>query len=141
MSTQPYLNPLPDDKNLGLPKLKAFADDKLNVKLNVARNVKVVFCRIENIVGKEENAGYQNFLLFPQCFQMFFPQVRQTSSLRGKGLNLFSRYFTKIFFNSSVYNSNLLEWESSFYNTNVHCKILGSKDFLGLSKWTICTYK
>ena len=25
--------------------------------------------RIENIVGKGENAGYQHFLLFPQCFQ------------------------------------------------------------------------
>ena len=24
---------------------------------------------IENIVGKGENAGYQHFLLFPQCFQ------------------------------------------------------------------------
>ena len=29
----------------------------------------VVFDRVENIVGKEENAGYQHFLLFPQCFQ------------------------------------------------------------------------
>ena len=25
--------------------------------------------RVENIVGKEENAGNQHFLLFPQCFQ------------------------------------------------------------------------
>ena len=25
--------------------------------------------RVENSVGKEENAGYQDFLLFPQCFQ------------------------------------------------------------------------
>ena len=25
--------------------------------------------RVENIVGKEENAGYQHFLFFPQCFQ------------------------------------------------------------------------
>ena len=23
----------------------------------------------ENIMGKGENAGYQHFLLFPQCFQ------------------------------------------------------------------------
>ena len=27
--------------------------------------------RVENIVGKEENAGNQHFLLFPQCFQKF----------------------------------------------------------------------
>ena len=25
--------------------------------------------RVENIVEKRENAGYQHFLLFPQCFQ------------------------------------------------------------------------
>ena len=29
----------------------------------------IVSERIENIVEKEENAGYQHFLLFPQCFQ------------------------------------------------------------------------
>ena len=28
-----------------------------------------VFDIIENIVGKGENAGYQHFLLFPQCFE------------------------------------------------------------------------
>ena len=28
-----------------------------------------VFDRVENIVGKGENAGYQHFLLFPQCFE------------------------------------------------------------------------
>ena len=57
-----------DDKILGLSKLKAFADDKLNV----TQNVKVVFHRIKNIVGKEENAGYQHFLLFPQRLQKAF---------------------------------------------------------------------
>ena len=58
------VNPLPDDKILGLPKWKACTDNKLNV----IQNIKVVFHRIENIVGKEENAGYQHFFLFPQCF-------------------------------------------------------------------------
>ena len=28
-----------------------------------------VFDRVENIVGRGENAGYQHFLLFPQCFE------------------------------------------------------------------------
>ena len=45
--------------------LKAFADDILIV-------VQIMICVIdwvENIVGKGENAGYQHFLLFPQCFQ------------------------------------------------------------------------
>ena len=32
--------------------------------------------RIENIVGKGENAGYQHFLIFPQCFSKgFLPRV------------------------------------------------------------------
>ena len=63
-----YHNSLPDDKSLGLPKLKAFPDDKLNV----TQYVTVDFLRIANIVGKEENAGYQHFLLFLQCFQKAF---------------------------------------------------------------------
>ena len=62
------LNPLPDDNILGLPKLKAFADDKLNA----TENIKAAFHWIENISGKEENAGYQHLLLFPQCFQKAF---------------------------------------------------------------------
>ena len=46
-------------------KLKAFADDKINV----TEKIEFVLGRVENIVGKVENAGYQHFLLFPQCFQ------------------------------------------------------------------------
>ena len=29
----------------------------------------------ENIVGKEENAGYQHFLLFPQCLISYERQL------------------------------------------------------------------
>ena len=29
-----------------------------------------VFHGVENILGKGENACYQHFLLFPECFQM-----------------------------------------------------------------------
>ena len=35
----------------------------------MAQMMDYVFDRIENIVGKGENAGYQHFLLFQQCFQ------------------------------------------------------------------------
>ena len=48
-----------------MAKLKAFAVDKINVALMMIS----VFDRIENIVGKEENAGYQHFLLSAQCFE------------------------------------------------------------------------
>ena len=36
---------------------------------NVALKMVSCFDRVENIVGKGENAGYQCFLLFAQCFQ------------------------------------------------------------------------
>ena len=58
-------NSLTNDKILHLSKSKAFADDKTNV----TQNVKYFLERIGNIVEKGENAGYQHFLLFPQCFQ------------------------------------------------------------------------
>ena len=59
------INPLSNDKFLDWFKLKAFAEDKISV----AKNLKFVLGRVENIVGKGENACYQHFLLFPQCFQ------------------------------------------------------------------------
>ena len=45
--------------------MKAISDDKSNV----AEKLKFVFGRVEKIVGKGENAGYQHFLLFPSCFE------------------------------------------------------------------------
>ena len=35
----------------------------------MTEKLKFVLERVENIVEKEENAGYQHFLLFPQCFR------------------------------------------------------------------------
>ena len=35
----------------------------------VTKNLKIILVSVENIVEKEENAGYQHFLLFLQCFQ------------------------------------------------------------------------
>ena len=58
-------NSLPNDNFLDWSKLKAFAD----TNLSFAEKLKFVLERVENIVGKGENAGYQHFLLFPQCFQ------------------------------------------------------------------------
>ena len=37
----------------------------------MTQKLKSVLERVENIVGKGENAGYQHFLLFPWCFQKF----------------------------------------------------------------------
>ena len=54
-------NSLPNDKFLDWSKLKALADDKINV----TEKLKFVLGRVENILGKGENAGYQHFLFFP----------------------------------------------------------------------------
>ena len=40
----------------------------------------------KNILGKEENAGYQHFLLFPQCFQKTSSMgVSKSWDYEGKG--------------------------------------------------------
>ena len=59
------INSLPNDKILDWSKLKAFAVDKSNL----TEKLKFVLGKVENIVGKGENAGHQHFLLFPQCVQ------------------------------------------------------------------------
>ena len=52
--------------NFILVQIKAFADDKINV----IHKLKIVFERVENIVEKGENAGYQpSIFSFSQCFQ------------------------------------------------------------------------
>ena len=57
------VNSLPNDKILDWSKLKAFADDEINV----INKLKFVSERIESILGKRENAGYEHFLLFGKC--------------------------------------------------------------------------
>ena len=52
--------------------MEALADDNSNVN----EKLKFALGWVENIEGKGENAGYQHFLLFPQCFQkLSFPGV------------------------------------------------------------------
>ena len=54
-------NPLTNDNFPDWTKFKAIANDNAEIKIPV-------FDRVEKIVGKEENAGYLHFLLFPLCF-------------------------------------------------------------------------
>ena len=58
------------DKILHWSKMKALADDILDVvKIMIS-----LWDRLENTMGKGENAENQHFLLFPQCFpKSFFP--------------------------------------------------------------------
>ena len=57
--------PFPKRQILDTSKLKGFADD--NFKFD--KNVRKFYRRVENTVGKGEIARYEQFLLFPQCFQ------------------------------------------------------------------------
>ena len=58
------LNSLSKDKILDVTKLKSFADNKFNfIRMTISLSDTV-----KNTVGKEENSGYQHFLLFPLCF-------------------------------------------------------------------------
>ena len=60
------LNPLPDNKILDRSNLKQSADD--NFKFD--ENSKKFSKQVENTVAKGEIARHEQFLLFPQCFQM-----------------------------------------------------------------------
>ena len=59
------INSLPNNKILDWSNFKELANDNINV----TEKVKFGLEQIENIVGNGENAGYQHFLHFPQCFQ------------------------------------------------------------------------
>ena len=76
------LNPFPHDKILDLTKLKAFANDKLNVtKLIIS-----VFDRVENIVRKGEIACTSKISFSHNVFKRLLSQTRQKVSLCGNGL-------------------------------------------------------
>ena len=56
----------PKQQNLDSSKLKEFANDNFKFDKNGRKFSK----RVENTVGKGEIAHYEQFLLFPWCFQM-----------------------------------------------------------------------
>ena len=58
-------NPLPDNTILDRSKLKQIEDDIFKFDENSRKLSK----RVENTVGKREIAIYEQFPLFPQCFQ------------------------------------------------------------------------
>ena len=46
---------------MDMTKLKAFAHSSAKMTISL-------YDRVENTIGKGENAGHQHFLLYPQCF-------------------------------------------------------------------------
>ena len=59
-----------------------FANDKINL----------VWRRVENTVGRGENAGDPHFLLFPQCFQNVSFSGHQKQALCGKRIILYKTF-------------------------------------------------
>ena len=73
---------LPDDKILDWSKLKAFADDKLNV----TKMIISLFDRVENIIGKGEIACTSNFSFSHNVFKSLLSRRRQKVPLCGNEL-------------------------------------------------------
>ena len=81
-----HLNQLihfPHEKILDQTKMKAFADDKLNV----TKMIISVFDRVENIVAKGEIACTSNFSFSHNVFKRHLFQTRQKASLCVNGLS------------------------------------------------------
>ena len=72
-------------KILDLSKLKEFADDILKFDENGRKFSK----QVENTVRKGEIACYQQFVIFPQCFQKTSIADTKNQGLFGKGLTLY----------------------------------------------------
>ena len=87
------VNSLPNNKILDMSKLKVFADDKINV----TQKLKLAFGRVENIVGKGENAGYQHFLLSYIVFKTLLSQGHCKSGLCDKELKQISIFGSHLF--------------------------------------------
>ena len=83
------LNPFPHDKISDQTKLKAFADNKLNV----TKMIISVFDRVQNMVGKGEIACTSNFSFSHLVFKGLLSQRRQKVLLCGNGLNVVCKCF------------------------------------------------
>ena len=66
---------------LGSSKLKEFADDNFEFDECGRESSK----RVENTVGKGEIARYEQFILFPECFQKIYYGHVKTRACLGKG--------------------------------------------------------
>ena len=63
--TDIIVKPFPKQQISDSPKQKEFADNNFEFD----KNGRKFFKRVENTVGKGEITRYEQFLLFPQCFQ------------------------------------------------------------------------
>ena len=85
-------NPLPDDNILDRSNLKQPADDNSKFDEN-RRNFSK---QVENTVGKGEIACYEQFLLFPKCFQKTCYLGASKSVIVWEWVKIKHIYFTSI---------------------------------------------
>ena len=112
--------------------MKAFVDHKIEV-------VKVmifVFDRVENLVGKGENAGYQYFLLFSQSFNPFL-HIYSFKHIEEKGLR--KVLWIKVKF---LISSNFTFFHNVFcilksFNSHISLALFNFFEFGIVSKWCI----
>ena len=78
--------------------------------------------RVENIAGKEEIARYEQFLLFPQCFQKVCVFVFEALNeyLWSKGLN-------RIFPTSDIQKWFLVGWLYWGFNGSFTAKVISRR--------------
>ena len=79
-----FKNPLPVDKILTLLKLKAFAEDKLNV----TQNMKFVFQWVENIVAEGENLILVTSIFYHVVFRKLRSVKGRNIVLKGERCNI-----------------------------------------------------
>ena len=69
--------------NFRLFQLKKLTDNNFKFDANGRKFSK----RIDNTVGKGEMACYDQFLIFPQCFENTYTAGSKNTGFFGKGLN------------------------------------------------------
>ena len=123
-----------------MTKLEEFTDGKING----SKKLKLVLGRVENIVGKGENAVYQHFLLFPRCFHKTpFSRLLKVG-LCGKELKQFLKNMQSEQINLLPHNKNvdLSKWKACTCRQNVDLskwKAYTCRQNVDLSKWKACT--
>ena len=80
-------NPFPTDRILDQTKLKAFVDDKLDIREMIISVFDRVD-RVENMVGKGEIACRSNLSFSHNVFKRLLSQTHQKASLCGNRLKL-----------------------------------------------------
>ena len=99
-------------ESLIFSKLKEFADN--NFKFD--ENGRKLFKRVENTVGKGEIARYEQFFLFPQCFQQNYTAATQKRACLGKGLILYQTNPSKCVFEEKFFGKHYGNQHSSIHN-------------------------